>query len=35
VRLTYAYRIVFILRISNEKITFLDIGTHDEVYRGA
>lgn len=35
VRLTYEYRIVLVLRISNGKIMLLDIGTHDEVYRGA
>lgn len=35
VRLTYEYRIVLILRVSNGEITLLDIGTHDEVYRDA
>ena len=35
VRLTYEYRIVLVLRVSNGKITLLDIGTHDEVYRDA
>ncbi|MBU0716056.1 MAG: plasmid stabilization protein [Verrucomicrobia bacterium] len=35
VRLTYADRIVLVLRVLNGEITLLDIGTHDEVYRDA
>ena len=35
VRLTYEYRIVLVLRVSKGEITLLDIGSHDEVYRGA
>jgi mRNA-degrading endonuclease YafQ of YafQ-DinJ toxin-antitoxin module len=33
VRLTYAYRIVLILRVEERHITLIDIGTHDKVYR--
>ncbi len=33
VSLTYAYRIVFILRITAKEVVLLDIGSHDEVYR--
>jgi mRNA-degrading endonuclease YafQ of YafQ-DinJ toxin-antitoxin module len=32
--LTYEYRIVLILRISAKEIVLLDVGTHDDVYRG-
>lgn len=34
VRLTYSDRIVLILRVEEREIVLLDIGTHDEVYRG-
>jgi mRNA-degrading endonuclease YafQ of YafQ-DinJ toxin-antitoxin module len=33
VRLTQAYRIVLTLRLAEQEIVLLDIGTHDEVYR--
>ncbi len=33
VSLTYAYRIVLILTLTDREITLLDIGSHDEVYR--
>lgn len=33
VNLTYAYRIVLTLQISEREITLLNIGSHDEVYR--
>ncbi len=33
VRLNYQYRIVLFLRIEEDKIILVDIGTHDEVYR--
>jgi mRNA-degrading endonuclease YafQ of YafQ-DinJ toxin-antitoxin module len=33
VSLTYAHRIVLILRVSAREIVLLDVGTHDEVYR--
>jgi mRNA-degrading endonuclease YafQ of YafQ-DinJ toxin-antitoxin module len=33
VRLTYAFRVVLILRVEEQRITLVDIGTHDEVYR--
>ena len=33
VNVTYAYRIVLTLRISEREITLLNIGSHDEVYR--
>ena len=32
--LTYEYRIVLILRLTAKEIVLLDVGTHDEVYRG-
>jgi len=32
VRLTYEYRIVLLLKIEDNKIILVDIGTHDEVY---
>lgn len=34
VSLTYAYRIVLILRIEKDEVVLLDVGSHDEVYRG-
>jgi mRNA-degrading endonuclease YafQ of YafQ-DinJ toxin-antitoxin module len=34
VRLTYDYRIVLILRVTEKEVVLLDIGSHDEVYRG-
>lgn len=34
VRLTYEHRIVFILRMTAREIILLDVGSHDEVYRG-
>ena len=34
VSLAYEYRIVLILRLTAEEIVLLDVGTHDEVYRG-
>jgi len=33
VSLTYQYRVVLTLRITEREIVLLDIGTHDEVYR--
>jgi mRNA interferase YafQ len=33
VSLTYAHRIVLILRLSDSEIVLLDVGSHDEVYR--
>ena len=33
VSLTYAYRIVLILVMTDKEITLLDIGSHDDVYR--
>mgnify|MGYP001181276918 CR=1 FL=1 len=33
VSLTYSYRIVLILRITQSEVVLLDIGSHDEVYR--
>jgi mRNA-degrading endonuclease YafQ of YafQ-DinJ toxin-antitoxin module len=35
IRMTYEYRIVLILKITEKEIILLDIGTHDEVYRDA
>jgi addiction module RelE/StbE family toxin len=32
VRLTYEYRIVLVLKIVDEQIILVDIGTHDDVY---
>ena len=32
-RLTHAYRILLVLRITEHEITLLDIGSHDAVYR--
>jgi mRNA-degrading endonuclease YafQ of YafQ-DinJ toxin-antitoxin module len=34
VSLTYSYRIVLILRIEKDEIILLDVGSHDDVYRG-
>jgi mRNA-degrading endonuclease YafQ of YafQ-DinJ toxin-antitoxin module len=34
VSLTYEHRIVFILHLTVKEIVLLDVGTHDEVYRG-
>lgn len=34
VSLTYEYRIVLILRLTAKEVVLLDVGTHDEVYRG-
>jgi len=34
VSLTYSYRIVLILRLTPDEIILLDVGSHDEVYRG-
>lgn len=33
-RLTYEYRIVLTLHITARQIILLDVGSHDEVYRG-
>jgi mRNA-degrading endonuclease YafQ of YafQ-DinJ toxin-antitoxin module len=34
VSLTYSYRIVLILRLTAHEVFLLDVGSHDEVYRG-
>jgi mRNA-degrading endonuclease YafQ of YafQ-DinJ toxin-antitoxin module len=34
VSLTYSYRIVLVLRIKAHEIVLLDVGSHDDVYRG-
>ena len=34
VSLTYEHRIVLILHLTEREIVLLDVGTHDEVYRG-
>ena len=34
VSLTYSHRIVLILQITKREVILLDIGSHDEVYRG-
>jgi len=34
VRLTYSHRIVLVLRLEETGIVLLDVGSHDEVYRG-
>ena len=34
VSLTYSHRIVLILRLTADEIILLDVGSHDEVYRG-
>lgn len=33
VRLTHSYRVTMTLVLSEEEITLLDIGSHDQVYR--
>jgi addiction module RelE/StbE family toxin len=33
VRVTYSFRIVLTILVSEREITLLDIGSHDEVYR--
>lgn len=33
ISLTYAYRIILIIVLTEHEITLLDIGSHDEVYR--
>jgi len=33
VSLTHSYRLTLILKITEEEILLLDVGTHDEVYR--
>ena len=33
VSLTYSYRITLTLMVTEKEIVFLDIGSHDEVYR--
>jgi len=33
VSLTYSYRIILTLEVTEEEIILLDIGSHDEVYR--
>ena len=33
VSLTYSYRILLILKITEKEIILLDIGSHDEMYR--
>ena len=33
ISLTYSYRITLTLMVSEKEIVFLDIGSHDEVYR--
>jgi len=33
IRITYSYRITLVLKISEQTITLLDIGDHDDVYR--
>ncbi len=33
VRITYTYRLVVTIEISEEEIILLDIGSHDDVYR--
>ncbi|QVL49763.1 MAG: type II toxin-antitoxin system YafQ family toxin [Thiocapsa sp.] len=32
VSLTYAYRLTLLLRVTEQEVVLLDIGTHDEVY---
>jgi len=34
VSLTYEHRVVLILRFSTREVVLLDVGTHDDVYRG-
>lgn len=33
VRITYSYRVVLTLELTEQEITLLDIGSHDDVYR--
>ncbi len=33
VSLTYSYRLTLLLKITEQEIVLLDLGTHDEVYR--
>lgn len=33
VSVTYAYRLTVLLRVTEQEVVLLDIGTHDEVYR--
>lgn len=33
VSLTYSYRLTLLVKITDQEIVLLDIGTHDEVYR--
>jgi mRNA-degrading endonuclease YafQ of YafQ-DinJ toxin-antitoxin module len=33
VSLTHAYRLTLILKVTDQEIVLLDLGTHDEVYR--
>jgi mRNA-degrading endonuclease YafQ of YafQ-DinJ toxin-antitoxin module len=33
VSLTYAYRVILTLRVTEKRIFLLDIGSHDDVYR--
>lgn len=33
VSLTYSYRLALLLRVTEQEVVLLDIGTHDEVYR--
>ncbi len=33
VSLTYSYRLTLLVRVTEQEIVLLDIGTHDEVYR--
>lgn len=33
IRLTYKYRITLILQIEKKEITFIDIGSHNNIYR--
>ncbi len=34
VSLTYSYRIVLVLRLTDDETILLEVGSHDEVYRG-
>jgi len=34
VSLTYEYRIILILKLTEREVILLDVGTHDEGYRG-
>jgi mRNA-degrading endonuclease YafQ of YafQ-DinJ toxin-antitoxin module len=33
VSLTYSYRVTLLVRVTEQELVLLDIGTHDEVYR--